>query len=394
MSKLTKKRRNRKHDHRATLEKLEDRQMYSVVSVTPQNFIGAINNSSSGDTINFAPGTYTLATNPNGAAATFPTGRKYVGNGATFALSGGVTPNDNGSLINFNGSSATTEVTGFTFTDGQVACTGGAFNVHNNTFTNGRTGLYVAGQSGHFDHNTFTHLSGFGIYGYPGNNNTFDNNNFDYVWEPVHLISTGDGIDVSNNVITHASRIGIELQSGMTHLTVNNNWMSDWLPFLDSRGLDCAHGHLLRHRRQRKRSLPRPGQAHHYQRQRPDSERSVQNNNVGAKAAIEIMGDEDINITSNYAWGWDCGVLNGCTGQGVNSSNNTWVCNKDWSGDGVGWPNPVPAWWGEQGLFLYVFQFPGLAGRSQRRERGRCVNGRLVFIHNHNYYSFQHSRAD
>ena len=253
-------------------------------------------------------------------------------------------------MITFSGSRYVTEVTGFIFTNAQIICAGGVFNVHDNTVTNGRTGIYVQSQIGHFDRNAFTHLGGFGIYGYPGNGNTFDNNSFDAVWEPIHLIAQCNNTEINNNVITHASRIGIELQSGMTHLTVSNNWVSDWLPFLDKNGLDahmgisCATGGSG--------TPPYPGQGKHITisgnvliQNGPS-----QNNNIGAKAAIEIMGDEDINITGNYAWGWDCGVLNGCTGQGVNSSNNIWVCNKDWSGDGVGWPNPAPHGIGEQGL--------------------------------------------
>ena len=84
-----------------------------------------------------------------------------------------------------------------------------------------------------------------GIYGYPGNNDTFDSNYFSGVEEPIHLIGNQSNTDISGNVITGAIRIGIELQNGMQNLTVDNNWIGNWASGNVNSGhmaISCAAG--------------------------------------------------------------------------------------------------------------------------------------------------------
>ena len=191
-----------------------------------------------------------------------------------------------------------TEFYGFTLSGIEVYCVASSSsNIHDNTFTNVGLAIFVSGNSSsQYNHNTFTQLSGGGIYGYPGNNDTYDNNTFDQVREPIHLVSSSDTTDVSDNVITGASRIGIELQNGMNNLTVENNYMADWqvngTPSTDWHiGISCAtmfgnnitiSGNTL--------IQNGPGQA--------------DNVGLGWKSGIEIMGNTGVSINNNYCYGW------------------------------------------------------------------------------------------
>ena len=310
----------------------------ATVYVTPANTTPILS-SALGDTINFAAGTYTLATNPTGAAATWPTGRHYIGNGAVLALSGGIAPDDNQELLALSGSAAVTEFTGFVCTCAQIHCENGVYNIHDNTFRNGHRGIFVAGvHDSHFDRNAFSQLNAEGVFGYPANNNTADANTYDNVVEPVHFSAQCDTLDVSGNIITHATRIGIELQKGITHLTVNNNWMSDWLPNISNNtdshmGISCATG-----------GYQSAGQWVGFGEHITISGNAIIQNGPDAnldqwaKSAIEIMGDLDVNITNNFAWGWGNGILNGANGAGCNSSNNVWICGAAYGQDAGPWP--------------------------------------------------------
>ncbi len=290
--------------------------MAATISVTPANYAAAIAASNVGDTISFAAGSYALATNPTGPAVTWPTGRHYVGNGAVISLIGGIGDSAcREETIKLVGSSAVTEFTGFVVTDAQIDCQTGTFNVHDNTFRNGVLGIFVAGQSGSFNHNVFTQLSGGGIYGYPGNSDTYDNNAFDYVFEPIHLVSTSNAVDVGGNYITHPTRIGIELQNAMTNLTVKNNWISDWLPNSNAAtdnhmAISCAtmHGSNITISGN---DLIQDG---------PTENANV---GIGWKSAIEIMGDAGVTIANNYCWNWSFMVLNGSGPAGYTSTRNT-----------------------------------------------------------------------
>lgn len=313
-------------------------------TVHPGDDVGNVVGAVIGDApITFAPGTYTLTTNPNGPALTLPAGRQYVGNGAVLALSGGVAPNDNQELIKLNGSFAATEFTGFVCTCAQIHCETGVYNIHGNTFSNGHRGIFVADIRGsHFDHNVFSSLNAEGIYGYPGNSNTYDANTFDNVWQPVHLVAGCDTADISGNVITHATRFGIELQHGMTHLTINNNWMSDWLPNVTNNtdnhmAISCATGSTAN-------GAPWAGQGANIT---ISGNTLIQNGpnqarDNWAKSAIEIMGDQGITISKNYCWNWGNFVLNGVTNPGVTSSGNIAVGGQLFSNDNVPWPIAAP----------------------------------------------------
>jgi parallel beta-helix repeat protein len=330
MHKYKKKNPRTRNRELARFEQLEARQLYSVVTVTPANFQAAINSSNVGDTINFTPGNYVLPTNPSGPAAVWPTGRQYVGNGAVLSLSGGIGgSNCVEETVKLTGSATTTEFTGFVVNDAQIDCESGSFNVHNNTFQNGVVGVFVANNNNsNFNNNTFTQLSGGGIYGYPGSNNTYDNNSFDYVFEPIHLASSCNNTDVSGNVMTHITRNGIELQDAMTNLTVENNYMADWLQYgtgnIDSHmGISCAtmYGSNITISGN---TLLQNG---------PEQNMDV---GVGWKSAIEIMANSGVTISNNYVWGWSHMILNGIGPEGFTSSNNVAVGGNLVGGDDVG----------------------------------------------------------
>ncbi len=263
--------------------------------------------------------------------------------GATLAWATG-NPHQNYIRLGSFAGGSTTEFSGFTITGCELYFSGSGVNVHDNTFTNIYRGIWVDGaHDSHFDNNTFTNVSQEGVFGYPGDNNTFDNNTFDNTWEPIHMIAINNTTDISNNIITHATRIGIELQNGMQHLTVSNNWMSDWLPNLDPNngidshmGISCATGpqqsgsgwgQYGEHITISGNTLIQSG---------PDTAMDR-----WAKSAIEIMGDLDLNITGNYIWGWGNGVLNGATGSGVSSSANIYICDSEFSSDAMQWGAPT-----------------------------------------------------
>lgn len=336
---------------------------------------GVINGSQDGDTIAFEPGTYTIT-----AKLIFLPNRKYSGGGSP-SLSGiaALTPpqtlrlraaiaainsqqlrSDNSQIatreIGMNGAitapapgvntggatlawaagptgsseigqctgGTTSEFYGLTFTGCEMHFESGAFNVHDNTFSNGSTGIFVAGDhDSHFDHNTFSQLSGNGVYGYPGSNNTYDNNTFDKVWEPIHLVdSHNSNMDVSGNIITNAIREGIELQTTTNGLKVDNNWVGEWAAVSKGSGhmgLSIATGF--------------------------GGNIEINNNivlqtgpgaDVGSGCAIETFG-HNITIASNYSYGWSCLILNGSESPGgLNSTNNVVVGGKLWDYDNVG----------------------------------------------------------
>ena len=337
----------------------------NTVTVSPSggddtgNIQSAINQSAPGDTILFNAGNYTVTSQIN-----FLSNRIYTGGGAVSGIAaltppqtlrlrsalaainsqqlrgtssqiisravgiGGAiaspTSGAGGAVIaeadgqgNFSFNNTTnTEFYGFTLSGIEVYCVASSSsNIHDNTFTNVGLAIFVSGNSSsQYNHNTFTQLSGGGIYGYPGNNDTYDNNTFDQVREPIHLVSSSDTTDVSDNVITGASRIGIELQNGMNNLTVENNYMADWqvngTPSTDWHiGISCAtmfgnnitiSGNTL--------IQNGPGQA--------------DNVGLGWKSGIEIMGNTGVSINNNYCYGWSFMILNGIQPGGFTSSGN------------------------------------------------------------------------
>ncbi len=310
------------------VESLEARRMFSVVNVTPSNYLAAIKSSNNGDSISFAPGEYDLSSSSN---LQLPGNRTYVGNGAVFQ--------GNGSAIVDVGYSSNLDFSGFVL-DGVEASADNAdnLNFHNNIVKNSSTqgGFCNDGMTNSsVSNNTFTNLN-CGVYGYPHDNNKVDGNSFDYVTEPIHFVAytPANGLEISGNVVTHATRFGFELQHSINNLNVTNNYMSDWLQ-QGSGGDDshiavsCTDGGSG--------SAPYNDQGQNINIsnnvfiQSGDSE----NVQVWAKSAVEIMGT-NVTMNNNYCWNWGNYILNG-TINGLSSSNNTVVGGQLYSSDIAPW---------------------------------------------------------
>lgn len=308
------------------LEKLEVRQLLSVVNVTPGNFWGPITASNPGDTINFAPGNYGIS---SGAVPRLPGGRTYVGNGATFT-------SDGSAWIDL-GYSNNLSFSGFVLNGvGAKADYANGLSFTNNTVEGANyAGFLTTGMSNStVNNNTFLN-EGQGVYGYPGNNNSVDSNRFDYVVEPIHFSTTCSGLDVSGNVITHATRIGIELQRSISNLTVNNNYFSDWLQ-QGTGGMDWHMAISCTDGGGGNAPFNDQGQNITISGNTFLQTGPAQNVMVWAKSAIEIMGQGNINITNNYSNDWGNLILNGAITT-VNSSNNTVFGENFSSPDSVPW---------------------------------------------------------
>ena len=311
MLKNKKKIRNRQNKRLlASFEKLESRQLYSVVTATPQNFQSVINNSQAGDTISFTPGNYTVSPN----SVTFQQGRHYIGNGASFAATSNPSNNTLVTVDGGNGTNDQTEVTGFTFTGGPLSCASGSFDIHGNTFngpSSGTEAISIGGcTNSSFNFNTFNNMAGSGgIYGYPGSNDTFDNNAFNGVEEPIHLIGGQSNTNISGNVINGATRIAIELQDGMQNLSVTNNWIGDW----GGNGgghmaISCATGGNSNS------SSALVGCGNNItisgNTLLDNGEGSTNTANHWQDACVELMGT-NITFTNNVDWNYACLILNG-----------------------------------------------------------------------------------
>jgi hypothetical protein len=271
-----------------------------------------------------------------------PTGTTANTGGATLSWAAGNPGNDGPELAICNGGT-TTEFTGFTVTGCDIGFRGGAVRVHGNTFQNSRRGLFIPDvHDSHFNNNTFSHVDEEGMTSYVNgrsglsiaSNNTFDNNTFDYVLEPIHVWgSASSGLDISNNIITHTIRHGMEIQNAFANVTINNNWISDFVTNPDGQGDHMAISAAIG-------GMP-PGGG-------PDLGKNITISGNTAlmtapdrgkhvTCAIEIMGDQNISIANNYVAGWYWGVLNGATGAGANSANNIYICDVEQQPDGVGW---------------------------------------------------------
>ena len=222
------------------------------------------------------------------------------------------------------------EMSGFTFTGCQLHLENGSFNIHDNTFRDSYRGIFIAGlHDTHIDHNTFLRIRAEGIYGYPGGDNaTFDNNNFDYVWEPVHFgPGSGSNYDVSGNRMTHTTRYGIELQSHFNGIRVNNNYAENFLANIDHIALSLAYNPGTVNAECAGNVLIKSG---------PDQ------SNLNNTSAIEAAGS-DFNIHDNYIWNWGNAILNG-TQRSYVSSNNVFVgCAASYSNDGTPWAPVQPS---------------------------------------------------
>ena len=309
---------------------------------TPQDFTVQLVLSHPGDTINFAAGTYSVAPN----SVTFPASRHYVGNGAVFVnTSPAGTSGDLVKALGGTGNSDQTEITGFIFTGGQLACdasgNSGSFYVHGNTFTdtvNGN-GIFIGGCfNSAFNQNTFANMaSDGGIYGYPGNNTQYDNNSFTNTAEPIHLVANCTGVDVSGNVITGASRIAIELGDGMQNVTINNNWVGNWGGTGQGHmGISCATGGNS------DRTSGKVGCGNNItisgNTLLDNGEGLTNTANHWQDACIELMGT-NITVTNNIDWNYACFILNGQWGPCTVSGNQIYISGSLFSNDNV---NPPP----------------------------------------------------
>lgn len=314
--------------------------LLAIVIVSPGDDIAAKSNAAAaGDTISFSAGTYFL---PGKIA--LPANRIYQGNGAA-TISG---PSSKTPTFLFDGVTGV-EVTGFTFTGTDIQLNNCQVNIHGNTFTTiAGDSLFATGMhDSHIDGNTFTNVSGSGIMAYPGNNNTFDGNTFTNVFEPIHAMggqngNVADTEDVSQNVITGASRIGIELQNTMAHLSVNHNYIAQWNPKgnVQSDGnashmaISCATGGSA--------AAPFANQGNNIE---IASNTLLLNGVPGQTAgtslyaltAIETMGTR-VSIHNNYCNGCGLALMNGSFAPGVTSSNNTWICVNLSGNDNCPWP--------------------------------------------------------
>lgn len=207
---------------------------------------GVINGATSGDTVSFTAGTYSLASNggnPNNAAFNLKAGITYTGpaSGSPAILAGtGLYP-----MMYFG--STTVSILHFTFNNGFIFFddhTTGA-TVDNNVFTNmpvcnttasQTSAIYIAGGINNSDisFNTFSHIGdncnnipndsqgAGGIVFFAFHNLTITNNVFDNVREGIDVpISTGGSYDCAggvftNNTFTNIVRIGIELLGSST----------------------------------------------------------------------------------------------------------------------------------------------------------------------------------
>ena len=181
--------------------------------------------------------------------------------------------------------------------------------------------------------NTFHDITGTAIYT-NGNSNLsnchFDGNSFDRVFEPIHLewaVGAGN-CTVSHNVINHATRHAIELQGTPARARPSTaTGSTTGSPTLTRKSERFAHGHQLRHRRERNNL-------------RHQSVR-VTHNYIGADGipagwntpnggwwdftAIEAFGDGTV-IDSNWIGPWGIGVMAGDNGPaGWTFTNNVLV---------------------------------------------------------------------
>jgi hypothetical protein len=323
------------------------------------NIQAIINSSQAGDTIAFAAGTYTISSTlqmaPNriysgggaasvsGIAALTPSetlrlraaiaainSQQLRGNNSQLlsrqimiggAISAPMPAVTGGANLTWSGASpgngliamctggTTTEITGFTVTGGGLELQAGTFNVHGNGFQNAQLGVFVAGNSGHIDDNTFTGMAQ-GIYGYPGDNGTYSNNTINGTTgnDGIHLAAAaGNGTVVSGNVITGVNRIPIELQLSGTGIQCTNNFVQNIEPPKSTggswMGLSVACG---------------------YSNGTTVTGNTCTNTQagVGQGAAIEIIGTNPT-VSNNVGWGYSEGILNGAQGSALTANGNT-----------------------------------------------------------------------
>jgi len=240
------------------------------------------------------------------------------------------------------------EVTGLTFTGTFLQLHNCQVNIHGNTFQNtGRNGIYGDDNitDSHIDNNTFTGQTDTSMMLYPGSNNTFDGNSFNQINEAIHTVG-GSSNDYSSNVINYCARNGIEIQGGTgeDNLTINNNWIGNWNPNGNKQpdgtcshmAISCATG-----------SNPNGGAVTNQGENNTISGNTLLlNGSPGqtppmggnyALTGIELMGQQNINVTGNYCGGASMFIMNGTSNNAGNSNGNTLVVSVRYLPDACPW---------------------------------------------------------
>jgi hypothetical protein len=245
--------------------------------------------------------------------------------GAVISASGGLVSSAQGTFV-CGGGSGTTVITGFTFTGNFISVANSSYNVYNNSFIGSPgNGIFdVAVTNSHFNQNTFSNIGAVGIYGYPGNNNTFDTNTFTHCWESIHQVATCDQTDVSGNVILQGCRIGIELQNPMSNLTVENNYLGEWLPEPDP-GANPGSQLAISIATNQANNVTASGNLIIHNADNGS-------NYSGVGYALEIAGT-NVTVTNNVSWGWGTFILNAIAGPSTVSGNKVYG-GSEWAWDG------------------------------------------------------------
>lgn len=316
-----------------------------IRSATPSTFAAVLAGSAPGDTIAFGPGTYVV-----NAGSSWPVNRIYLFSPGAF-----LRPSTGNVDLTLSGGTQT-EIAGADISGVRLVLSKTiGMNLHDCIWhdqgasdcimPNGDSASIVA-------HNTFRAINhSFCVQGYPSNGNQYTYNRFDNIIEAIHLVSTADNTQIVGNVITNLSRHGIECQSGMTHLTISNNYIGP-VGVGGDPGIciSCATGG---NGDKTKGPIGAGAGQHIY----------IRNNVLLASAkgqgtGVEVMGSLDVHVDNNLMLGftsgtWPAGgILNGTggvQGQGLNTSGNiiqaTWLYS---DGDNTPWPVPVRTSIGDQ----------------------------------------------
>jgi len=193
----------------------------------------AVDNANSGDTIQFAAGTYNVSGTLN-----FDSNLSFVGAKGTVLNRTGA--NDH-SIVKTGSSNVL--INGITFQGAgiEIGEGGSHITVENSTFT----GLTWGTGSGSYyavfmpsdvhdsliQNNSFVNMPGTdtAVVGWGNTNLTITGNTFDSVNEGIHLFDNQSGNVISHNTLTNVGRMGVEVQgSDSTGVTVEYNSVSDF----------------------------------------------------------------------------------------------------------------------------------------------------------------------
>jgi hypothetical protein len=295
------------------VEGLESRVLRSALVARRGNFRSVVGAASPGDIVSFASGSYQLRD-----TLVLPAGVSYVGHGVTLAASSALLSSGM-PAVQSSGSSLVTSVSGFEISGG-LKLDGGLFAVSGDTFVRGGVVLNAIVSSS-VSGNVFAGIDGVGIYGYPGDGDAFDGNEFENTAEGVHLISAAVGLDVCGNVVVGASDCGVELQGPMRDVLVSGNWVGEWAVANGHMGLSIATGGGV--------GITVSGNT------------LLQSSPlVGCGYALEITGS-GVSSSGNTVVGWGTFVLDALGG--VNGFNGDAIYGGSVWGEDSGGPYPAPS---------------------------------------------------